>query len=82
MTYRATTKLRVKEYYSIIAFNYVAPISSKCTLSKDAELESAQNDQEKIGKASSDPETAGPAENLHEEAAEITDEDEDSEEAA
>lgn len=50
--------------------------------SKDSGLESAQKDQKKIGRAYSDPETAGPAENLREEAAEMTDEDEDSEEPA
>jgi hypothetical protein len=50
--------------------------------SREDDLESAQKDQKNIGKASSDPETAGPTENLREEAAEMTDEDEDSEEPA
>ena len=50
--------------------------------SKEDDLESAQKDQKKIGKASSDPETSGPAENLREEAAEMTDESEDSKEPA
>ena len=42
----------------------------------------AQKDQKKIGKAESDPETSGPAENLREEAAEMTDKSQDSEEPA
>jgi hypothetical protein len=50
--------------------------------SREDDLESAQKDQKKVGKASSDPETAGPAENLREEAAETTDESEDSKEPA
>ena len=48
----------------------------------DKELESAQKDQKKIGKAESDPDTSGPAENLREEAAEMTDESQDSKEPA
>jgi hypothetical protein len=51
-------------------------------MSKEDDLESAQKDQKKVGKASSDPETSGPAENLREEAAEMTDESEDSKEPA
>jgi hypothetical protein len=39
--------------------------------SREDDLESAQKDQKNIGKASSDPETAGPTKNLREEAAEI-----------
>ena len=49
---------------------------------KEKDLESAQKDQKKIGKASSDPESSGPAENLREEAAEMTDESENSAEPA
>jgi hypothetical protein len=45
-------------------------------------LESAQKNQRKIGAAEDDPETSGPAENLREEAAELTDRDQDSEEPA
>ena len=48
----------------------------------EKELESAQKHQKKIGKAESDPETSGPAENLREEAAEMTDKSQDSEEPA
>ena len=50
--------------------------------SREDELESAQKDQKKVGKASSDPESAGPAENLREEAAEMTNEEEGSNEPA
>jgi hypothetical protein len=46
------------------------------------ELESAQKEQKKIGKAESNPETSGPAENLREESAEMTDESQDSKEPA
>jgi len=45
-------------------------------------IESAQKNQKKIGAAEDDPETTGPAENLREEAAEMVDEDEDSNEPA
>ena len=51
-------------------------------MSEEEDLESAQKDQKKIGKASSDPGTTGPAESLRGEAAEMTDENEDSEEPA
>jgi len=51
-------------------------------MSEEKDLESAQKDQKKIGKASSDPETSGPAEKLREKAAEMTDESEDLEEPA
>jgi hypothetical protein len=50
--------------------------------SREDDRESAQKDQKNVGKASSDPETADPTENLREKAAEMTDEDEDSEEPA
>jgi hypothetical protein len=46
------------------------------------DIESAQKNQKKIGKAQDNPETSGPAENLREEAAEMVDEDEDSREPA
>lgn len=45
------------------------------------ELESAQKNQKKVGPAESDPSTTGPAENLREEAAQNTGED-DSQEPA
>jgi hypothetical protein len=45
------------------------------------ELESAQKNQRKVGSAESDPPTTGPAENLREEAAQNTGED-DSQEPA
>lgn len=40
---------------------------------KKKELEKAQNDQEKVGSASSNPQTTGPAENLREKAAKAED---------
>jgi hypothetical protein len=43
------------------------------------DIESAQNNQKKIGAAEENPETSGPAENLREEAAEMTDKDQDTE---
>ena len=45
-------------------------------------IESAQKNQKKIGAAEENPEPSGPAENLREEAAEMTDKDQDSEEPA
>jgi hypothetical protein len=45
------------------------------------ELESAQKNQKKVGSAESDPSTTGPADNLREEAAENTGEDESQEPA-
>jgi hypothetical protein len=46
------------------------------------ELDEAQEDQDEVGEAGSDPETSGPAENLREKAAESTDESQESEEPA
>jgi hypothetical protein len=46
------------------------------------EIESAQKNQKKIGSAEDNPDTSGPAENLREEAAEMVDEGEDSQEPA
>lgn len=46
------------------------------------DIESAQKNQKKIGAAEDDPETSGPAENLREEAAEMTDKDQDEKEPA
>jgi hypothetical protein len=48
-------------------------------MSDDKELEEAQKNQKKVGAAESDPHTTGPAENLREEAAEMVDEDNKSE---
>ena len=45
-------------------------------------IESAQNNQRKIGAAEENPKTTVPAENLREEAAEMADKDQDSEEPA
>ena len=46
------------------------------------DIESAQKNQKKIGAAEENPETSGPAENLREEAAEMTDKDQDEKEPA
>lgn len=51
-------------------------------MGKEKDLESAQKEQGKIGEASSDPETSGPAENLREKAADMVEENEDSSEPA
>jgi hypothetical protein len=49
--------------------------------SEKEQLDEAQDDQDKIGEAGSDPETSGP-ENLREKAAKTTDKSQDSEEPA
>jgi hypothetical protein len=46
------------------------------------DIETAQKNQKKIGAAEDDPETSAPAENLREEAAEMTDKDQDEKEPA
>ncbi|HEY7078959.1 MAG TPA: hypothetical protein VH500_04610 [Nitrososphaeraceae archaeon] len=51
-------------------------------MSNEENLDSAQKDQKNIGKAGSNPQTAGPSENLREEAAEKTNEGDQSEEPA
>jgi hypothetical protein len=51
-------------------------------MSKEEDLDSAQKNQKKIGKAESNPQTSGPSESLREEAAEKTNEDDQSEEPA
>ena len=50
--------------------------------SEEKNLESAQNNQKRVGDAASDPETTGPAENLREKAAELNENDQDSREPA
>jgi hypothetical protein len=62
------------------AFNYVVYVPVEMDEEKD--LESIQKDQKKVGKAGSNPETSGPAEELREKAADMTDESEDSNEPA
>ena len=46
------------------------------------DIESAQKNQRKVGAAEDNPETSGPAENLREEAAKMTDEDQEEKEPA
>ena len=51
--------------------------------SKDNEnIETAQKNQKNVGAAENDPETTGPEENLREEAADMLDKDQDSNEPA
>jgi hypothetical protein len=57
-------------------------LSTVALMGKEKDLESAQKEQRKIGEASSDPETSGPAENLREKAADMVEENEDSSEPA
>ena len=52
------------------------------TQENNEDIETVQKNQKKIGAAEDDPETTGPAENLREEAAEMVDKDEDSNEPA
>jgi hypothetical protein len=49
---------------------------------KKEQLDEAQDDQDEVGEAGTDPETSGPAENLRENAAETTDKSQESEEPA
>jgi len=51
-------------------------------MDEEKDLESVKRDQKKVGKAGSNPETSGPAEELREKAAKMTDESEDSDEPA
>jgi hypothetical protein len=49
---------------------------------REDELSDVQKRQNKVGEAASNPETSGPAENLREKAAKMTDKSQDSEEPA
>lgn len=51
-------------------------------MSNEENLDSAQKNQKKIGKAASNPETTGPSESLRDEAAEMSNEGDESEEPA
>ena len=50
--------------------------------SEERELDEAQDDQEEVGEAESNPKTRRPAENLRDKAAKTTDKSQDSEEPA
>ena len=65
---------------SLLTIDYF--MSKKMSNKDNKNLESDQQNQKKIGQAESNPETSGPAENLREEAAEMTDEGQDSKEPA
>jgi hypothetical protein len=71
--YKITAKQGICKHY--ILCSYI-----KCM--SEENIESAQKNQRKIGAAEENPETSGPTENLREEAAEMTDMDQDSEEPA
>jgi hypothetical protein len=49
---------------------------------KKEQLDEAQDDQDEVGEAGSDPETSGPAENLRDKAAKKTDKSQESKEPA
>ena len=49
---------------------------------KEDELDSAQKKQDNVGEAASNPETSGPAENVREKAAKMTDKSQDVKEPA
>jgi hypothetical protein len=50
--------------------------------SEKEQLDEAQDDQDEVGEAGSDPETSGPAENLREKAAKSIDKSQESKEPA
>lgn len=50
--------------------------------SEERELDEAQDDQEEVGEAESNPKTSRPSENLRDKAAKTTDKSQDSEEPA
>jgi hypothetical protein len=61
---------------SLLTIDYI--MSKKMSNKDNKNLESDQQNQKKIGQAESNPETPGPAESLRKEAAEMTDEGQDS----
>jgi hypothetical protein len=72
--------------FCIVSIGYILLLTMLSTLpvemDEEKDLESVQKDQKKVGKAGSNPETSGPAEELREKAADMTDESEDSKEPA
>jgi hypothetical protein len=60
---------------SLLTIDYF--MAKKMNNKDNKKLESDQQNQKKIGRAESNPETPGPAESLREEAAEMTDEGQD-----
>lgn len=73
-------------YYVVRVDRFLIYVALRIMMSDTNEsnenIETAQKNQKKIGAAEDDPETTGPTENLREEAAEMVDKDEDSNEPA
>jgi hypothetical protein len=70
--------MRVDRFLTYVALRSIMSDTNE----SNENIETAQKNQKKIGAAENDPETTGPAENLREEAAEMVDKDEDSNEPA
>lgn len=70
--------VRIDRFLTYVALRFMMSDTNE----SNENIESAQKNQKKIGAAEDDPETTGPAENLREEAAEMVDKDEDSNEPA
>lgn len=70
--------VRVDRFLIYVALRFMMSDTNE----SNENIETAQKDQKKIGAAEDDPETTGPTENLREEAAEMVDKDEDSNEPA
>lgn len=71
-------KVRFDRFLTYVALRFMMSDTNE----SNENIETAQKNQKKIGAAEDDPETTGPAENLREEAAEMVDKDEDSNEPA
>jgi hypothetical protein len=69
---------RVDRFLTYVALRFMMSDTNE----SNENIETAQKNQKKIGAAEDDPETTGPTENLREEAAEMVDKDEDSNEPA
>lgn len=70
--------IRIDRFLTYVALRFMMSDTNE----SNENIETAQKNQKKIGAAEDDPETTGPAENLREEAAEMVDKDEDSNEPA
>lgn len=70
--------VRIDRFLTYVALRFMMSDTNE----SNENIETAQKNQKKIGAAEDDPETTGPAENLREEAAEMVDKDEDSNEPA
>ena len=70
--------VRIDRFLTYVALRFMMSDTNE----SNENIETAQKNQKKIGAAEDDPETTGPTENLREEAAEMVDKDEDSNEPA